>query len=80
MTPVGRIAEPSEDLADLAASMLDTGSRTVPVLDGGCLVGVVTRRDVLRAVARGELTGPGRRAGGRGTPGFSPRRGTAAGR
>jgi CBS domain-containing protein len=36
--------------------MLDKHTRTVPVIDGGVFVGVLSRRDVLRCVARRELT------------------------
>jgi CBS domain-containing protein len=42
---------PDADLADLVTMMLDTGIRSVPVVADGRLVGVVTQRDVLRAVA-----------------------------
>jgi CBS domain-containing protein len=42
---------PDEDLADLVATMLDAGIRSVPVVADGRLVGLVTQRDVLRAVA-----------------------------
>jgi CBS domain-containing protein len=47
---------PDADLADVVASMLETGARSIPIIDRGRLVGIVTRRDVLRVVANGELT------------------------
>lgn len=47
---------PGDDLVDLAAAMVDTGVRSVPIVDGSALVGTVTRRDLLRVVARGERT------------------------
>ncbi|MGH4011844.1 MAG: CBS domain-containing protein [Pseudonocardiaceae bacterium] len=36
--------------------MLETGIRSMPIVDDEQLVGIVSRRDVLRVVARGELT------------------------
>jgi CBS domain-containing protein len=56
MTPQPKVMGPGDDLADVVTLMLDSGIRSVPILDGGRLVGIVTRRDVLRAVARRELT------------------------
>jgi predicted transcriptional regulator len=56
MSPVAKTMGPADDLADVATLMLDSGIRSVPILDRGTLVGIVTRRDVLRAVARRELT------------------------
>jgi predicted transcriptional regulator len=47
---------PEDDLADVVSVMLDRNIRTVPIIDDGRLVGVVSRRDVLRCVARRELT------------------------
>ncbi|KAB8190342.1 CBS domain-containing protein [Nonomuraea phyllanthi] len=38
-------------LARVAAVMLDAGCDAVPVLSGGCLVGLITTHDVLAAVA-----------------------------
>lgn len=51
-----RVAGPEDDVADVVATMLRAAVRSMPVLDGDRLVGVVSRRDVLRAVARGDLT------------------------
>ena len=34
------------------ARLLDARSRSIPIVDDGVLVGIVTRRDVLRVVAR----------------------------
>jgi CBS domain-containing protein len=53
-TPVGM--SPDADLADVVSLMLEANVRSVPVIDDGALVGIISRRDVLRAVARGELT------------------------
>jgi CBS domain-containing protein len=45
-------AWPLEDVADVARTMLDRDVRSVPVLDGGHVVGIVSRRDLLRSVLR----------------------------
>ncbi len=50
------VVAPDDDLADVVTLMLDREVRTVPVVDSGRLVGIVTHRDVLRCVARRELT------------------------
>jgi|tagenome__1003787_1003787.scaffolds.fasta_scaffold18286611_1 CBS domain-containing protein len=56
MTPSPTVLPPDSDLADVVALMLDLGIRSVPIVDDGRLVGVVTRRDALRVVANRELT------------------------
>ncbi|MEP7179068.1 MAG: CBS domain-containing protein [Pseudonocardiales bacterium] len=40
------------DSADVAALMLENHVRAVPVVDGGRLVGIVSRRDLLRTLLR----------------------------
>lgn len=57
MTPTPITMRPEDDLADIATLMLDERIRSVPIVDDGVLVGMVSRRDVLRCVARRELTG-----------------------
>ncbi|GAA3560267.1 hypothetical protein GCM10022419_046130 [Nonomuraea rosea] len=47
----GPSAAPDASLALIAAIMLDTGRDAVPVVSDGGLVGMVTARDVLSAVA-----------------------------
>ena len=56
MTTAPAAMRPEDDLADVVARMLDARTRSVPIVEDGKLVGIVTRRDVLRVVARRELT------------------------
>lgn len=56
MTPAPTFMRPEDDLAEVVAIMLDARLRSVPIVDEGKLAGIVTRRDVLRVVARRELT------------------------
>jgi CBS domain-containing protein len=60
-----------DDLADVVTVMLDARIRSVPIVDDGELVGIVTRRDVLRLVARREVIfedATARRSGGTRSP------------
>ena len=52
MTTAVRSVEPSADLADLARLLTDGHLRSVPVVTDGAVVGIVSRRDVLRALVR----------------------------
>jgi CBS domain-containing protein len=52
MTRVVVTAWPAQDVADVARTMLDRDVRSVPVLDHGAVVGIVSRRDILRSVLR----------------------------
>lgn len=45
-------ATPSSTLGELAEMMISHGVKRIPILDGGCLVGIVSRSDLLRAIAR----------------------------
>jgi CBS domain-containing protein len=45
-------ARPDADVADVAELMLDYDVRSVPVVDQRELVGIVSRRDILRAMVR----------------------------
>jgi CBS domain-containing protein len=56
----------SVDMADLAATMLECDVRSVPIVEGGTVVGIVSRRDLLRLLARPDWTAPieGRAAAG----------------
>ncbi|MDD7922203.1 CBS domain-containing protein [Actinomycetospora chibensis] len=53
-SPITR--EPDSDVADVVHTMLDHRLRAIPIVDHGTLVGIISRRDVLRCVAQGELT------------------------
>jgi len=41
---------PAEDVADVAQTMLNYSVRSMPVLDDGRLVGIISRRDIVRSV------------------------------
>ncbi|HEY6749352.1 MAG TPA: CBS domain-containing protein [Mycobacteriales bacterium] len=40
----------SADAADLAQSMLDSDVRSIPIVEGAAVVGIVSRRDLLRTL------------------------------
>lgn len=52
--PLTRV--PDSDVADVVCEMLDRRLRAIPIVADGELVGIVTRRDVLRCVAQRRLT------------------------
>jgi CBS domain-containing protein len=47
---------PGTDVAVLAKTLLDAGYRSMPIVDGSRLVGIVTRRDIVRVIARDDRT------------------------
>jgi CBS domain-containing protein len=55
MTPDPRTMRPIDDLSDVVAVMLADRIRSVPIVEDGRLVGIISRRDILRCVARREL-------------------------
>jgi len=55
MTSAPTTMASGDDLADVVTVMLDARIRSIPIVDDGELVGIVTRRDVLRLVARREV-------------------------
>jgi CBS domain-containing protein len=52
MTAQVRTAEPTADVADVARLFVDARLRSVPVVDRGRLVGILSRRDLLRTLIR----------------------------
>jgi CBS domain-containing protein len=52
MTPHPVTVRPTDELADVAALLLDHGVRAAPVVESGRLVGIVSRRDILTSIAR----------------------------
>ncbi|MFO7193213.1 CBS domain-containing protein [Thermocrispum sp.] len=72
MSPATVAAEVDTDLADLVTTMLDRGVRCLPVVQNSRVVGVITRRDLVRTVdvdqtaARQEIRRRLERYGGRG--------------
>jgi CBS domain-containing protein len=55
MTPDPKTMRPVDDLSDVVALMLADRIRSVPIVEDGRLVGIISRRDILRCVARREL-------------------------
>lgn len=54
MSPYPLTTWPEADVADVAEMMLDNDVRSIPVLDDGVVVGIISRRDILRAIVRGD--------------------------
>jgi CBS domain-containing protein len=54
MSPRPLTTEPAADLAEVAEKLLDGDVRSMPVLEDGRVVGIVSRRDILRAMVRGD--------------------------
>jgi CBS domain-containing protein len=48
------VTTPGADIADVADAMLQHDVRSMPVLDDRAVVGVFSRRDIIRAVVRGD--------------------------
>ncbi|HEU5470975.1 MAG TPA: CBS domain-containing protein [Actinophytocola sp.] len=47
-------AGPGADLTELTAALLKARHRSMPIVDGARLVGIITRRDLLRVLARSD--------------------------
>lgn len=54
MTRDVETARPNTDVASLAEMMMKTRIKSVPVLDGSAIVGIVSRRDLIAILARGD--------------------------
>ncbi|SNY59181.1 CBS domain-containing protein [Paractinoplanes atraurantiacus] len=54
MSPYPLTTRPDTDVADVAEAMLENDVRSLPVLDDTALVGIVSRRDILRAMVRSD--------------------------
>jgi CBS domain-containing protein len=52
MNPEAPTVGPETDLEDLAALMVRRRANPVPVVEGGALVGIVSRADIVRMMAR----------------------------
>jgi CBS domain-containing protein len=52
MTTAVRTVDPDADVAELARLLVDEHLRSLPVVEDGVLVGIVSRRDVLRVFVR----------------------------
>ena len=53
MTADPRTVGPDDDVEDAAHVIVETGHNRIPVVDAGRLVGVISRADVVRALAAG---------------------------
>ncbi|MFI7602388.1 CBS domain-containing protein [Actinoplanes sp. NPDC049681] len=54
MSPYPLVTTPDTDVADVAEGMLRHDVRSMPVLDGRKVVGIISRRDILRAMVRSD--------------------------
>lgn len=52
MTPDPATVGPDDSIFDVARRFIDGKYRRYPVLDGGRLIGLISRRDVMRALGR----------------------------
>jgi CBS domain-containing protein len=54
MTAAVIAMSPDTDVVDVVTAMLGSSVRSMPIVDGSRLVGIVTRRDLVRALARND--------------------------
>lgn len=57
MTPKPVTVDPDTDIEDVARLMVDKNYHTLPVLDGGKVVGIVGKEDILKTLLSGPQTG-----------------------
>jgi len=57
MTPKPVTVDPDADIEDVARLMVDKNYHTIPVLDGGKVVGIVGKEDILKTLISGPQTG-----------------------
>jgi CBS domain-containing protein len=57
MTPTPVTVDPDADIEDVARLMVDKNYHTLPVLDGGKLVGIVGKEDILKTLLSGPPEG-----------------------
>ena len=57
MTPKPVTVDPDADIEDVARLMVDKNYHTLPVLDGGKLVGIVGKEDILKTLLSGPPEG-----------------------
>ena len=54
MSPYTVTTRPDTDVAEVAEQMLEHDVRSIPVLEAGAVVGIISRRDILRALVRSD--------------------------
>ena len=54
MSPYTVTTRPDADVAEVAEQMLERDVRSIPVLESGAVVGIISRRDILRALVRSD--------------------------
>ncbi len=56
MTSPAVAMSPGTDVAVLTTALLEARQRSMPIVDCGRVVGIVTRRDIVRVIARDDAT------------------------
>jgi CBS domain-containing protein len=55
MTKDVAVCRPDDDVRTVARRLLERGVKRMPVVDGDRVVGIVSRQDILRELARDEV-------------------------